>query len=168
MDDTAVVLTPSMRARFLEGYDDKHHPAQAWDLDSLAGAGGIRSTAADMLTYLEAQLHPDNLPTTALATSQGKTLPAALTASHTIHAEISPGVHIALNWFRIDDTGSFWHNGATGGYSAYALFNPDKDFALIVLLNTSIGEENFADKLGQHIAQRLTGKPSVSLAPAPQ
>jgi D-alanyl-D-alanine-carboxypeptidase/D-alanyl-D-alanine-endopeptidase len=168
MDDTAVVLTPSMRTRFIEGHDAAHHSAQAWDLDALAGAGGIRSTAADMLTYLEAQLHPDKLSVAATSTPQGKTLPAALNSSHTIHAEVSPGIHIALNWFRIDATGSFWHNGATGGYSAYTLFNPDKDFALIVLLNTSIGEDNFADKLGQHIAQRLAGKPAISLAPAPQ
>jgi serine-type D-Ala-D-Ala carboxypeptidase/endopeptidase len=166
MDDTAVVLTPSMRARFITGYDALHRPAPAWDLDALAGAGGIRSTAADMLTYLEAQLHPDKL--SVAFTPQGKTLPAAIDSSHTIHAEVSPSVHIALNWFHNDATGSFWHNGATGGYSAYTLFNPDKDFALIVLLNTSIGEDNFADKLGQHIAQRLSGQPAISLAPAPQ
>jgi serine-type D-Ala-D-Ala carboxypeptidase/endopeptidase len=166
MDDTAVVLTPSMRARFIEGHDSTHHSAQAWDLDALAGAGGIRSTAADMLTYLEAQLHPDKL--SAVSTPQGKTLPAAINASHTIHAEVSPGVHIALNWFHNDAAGSFWHNGATGGYSAYTLFNSDKDFALIVLLNISIGEDNFADRLGQHIAQRLAGQPAISLAPAPQ
>jgi len=165
MDDTAVVLTPSMRTRFIEGHDSAHHSAQAWDLDALAGAGGIRSTAGDMLTYLEAQLHPDKLSVDSTATPQCKTLPAAIDSSHTIHAEVSPGVHIALNWFRIDATRSFWHNGATGGYSAYTLFNLDKDFALIVLLNTSIGEDNFADKLGQHIAQRLAGQPSISLAP---
>ena len=83
MTDTAITLTPSMRARFIEGHDGAHNPAHAWDLDALAGAGGIRSTAADMLTYLEAQLHPDKLPATAASTPQGKTLPAAINASHT-------------------------------------------------------------------------------------
>ena len=165
MTDTAIPLSPSMRARFLEGHDAAHNPAHAWDLDALAGAGGIRSTAADMLTYLEAQLHPDKLPATAASTPQGKTLPAAIAASHTIHAEVAPGAHIALNWFRIDATGNFWHNGGTGGYSSYALFNPDKDFALIVLFNTGPSRDTFADKLGQHIAQRLAGQPAVSLAP---
>ena len=164
LHDTAVVLTPSMRARFIAGHDAQHHPAHAWDLDALAGAGGIRSTAADMLTYLEAQLHPERLPATVLASPRGKTLPAALANSHTVHAEVAPGMHIALNWFRFDATGSYWHNGATGGYSAYALFNPEKDFAVIVLSNTGPGPANFTDALGMHIAQRISGLPAMSLA----
>jgi hypothetical protein len=35
-------------------YDGEHKPAHAWDIPALAGAGAIRSTAGDMLTYLEA------------------------------------------------------------------------------------------------------------------
>ena len=163
MTDTAVTLTPSMRARFIQGYDAAHNPAHAWDLDALAGAGGIRSTAADMLTYLEAQLHPDKLPATATTTPQGKTLPAALYASQTIRADV-PGSSIALNWFHTETTDSYWHNGGTGGYSSYTLFSPGEDYGLIVLFNTA-GDNNFADKLGQHIAQRLAGQPAVSLAP---
>jgi CubicO group peptidase (beta-lactamase class C family) len=74
-------------------------------------------------------------------------------------------MHIALNWLRYDETGSFWHNGATGGYSAFALFNPEKDYAVLVLSNTSVGDGTFADDLGRHVAQRLAGRPAVSLAP---
>lgn len=165
MHDTGIALTPEMRTRLIAGHDGQHRPAQPWDLDALAGAGGIRSTAADMLTYLEAQLHPDALPKDALKTPQGKTLPAAIAMCHVVHAEAMPGMHIALNWLRNDGTGSFWHNGATGGYSSYAMFNPQKDFALIVLSNTSINSDDFTDKLGAHIAQRLEGRPAVSLNP---
>lgn len=165
MSDTAVVLTPTMQARFIQGYDSNHHPAHAWDLDAFAGAGAVRSTAADMLTYLEAQLHPDKLPTSVLAQPNGKTLPAAIAKCHVIHADVGGGMHIALNWFRIDATGSYWHNGGTGGYSSYALFNPDKDFAVIVLSNTTVGPNSITDKLGQHISQRLSGLAAVSLAP---
>jgi CubicO group peptidase (beta-lactamase class C family) len=163
MTDTAIVLTPAMQSRFIQGYDVNAKPAHAWDLEALAGAGGIRSTAADMLAYLEAQLHPDHLPAGALATPQGKTLAAAIAQSHLLRAEAGDGMHIALNWFRIDATGSYWHNGGTGGYSSYALFNPDKDYAIIVLFNTSPGVP-FADTLGAHIEQRLTGKPALKLA----
>lgn len=58
--------------------------------------------------------------------------------------------------------------GATGGYSAFALFNPDADFAVVVLSNTSVGDRSFADDLGAHVAQRLTGKPAIPLGPASQ
>jgi CubicO group peptidase (beta-lactamase class C family) len=74
-------------------------------------------------------------------------------------------MRIALAWLHNSNTESYWHNGATGGYSSYALFNPKGDFAVIVLLNTSIGNSgSFADLVGQHVTQRLTGNPAVSLA----
>ena len=162
MADTTIALTSALRPRLIQGYDDRFHPAHAWDLDALNGAGGIRSTAADMLTYLEAQLHPDKLSPT---TPAGKTLPAAIALTHVLHAEVDPGEHIALNWFHIDSTGSFWHNGGTGGYSSFALFNPALDFAIIVLSNSGPGPHSITDKLGGHIAERLTGHAAVSLAP---
>jgi len=166
MHDTAVTLSAPLRARFVPGHDGKHKPAHAWDINALVGAGGIRSTAADMLTYLEAQLHPDHLPPTVSATPEGKTLAAALAASHVLQGEAMPGMHIALNWLRVDESGSFWHNGATGGYSACAVFNPDADFAVVVLSNTSIGGDRpFTDVLAAHVAQRLVGKPAVPLGP---
>lgn len=165
MHDTGITLTPEMKARFIDGHDGEYHPAHSWDLDALAGAGGIRSTAADMLTYLEAQLHPDQLPRSALASPQGKTLPAAIAMTHVIHAEVGPKMHIALNWFCNDPTGSYWHNGATGGYSSYAMFNPEKDYAVVVLSNVSTTQTEFTDKLGEHIAQRLAGAPAIALAP---
>ena len=165
MKNTAVALTPSMQSHFIQGYDPEGKPAHAWDLDALAGTGAIRSTAADMLTYLEAQLHPDKLPPDVIASPDGKTLPEAIALTHVIRAEASPGMHIGLNWLRYDATGSYWHNGGTGGYSAYALFNPDKDFALVVLCNSSPGPNSLTDKLGMHISQRLRGDPAVSLAP---
>jgi serine-type D-Ala-D-Ala carboxypeptidase/endopeptidase len=165
MHDTVIAMTPELQARFIQGHDGDHHPALAWDLDALAGAGGIRSTASDMLTYLEAQLHPDRLPSSVTSQPDGKTLRAAIEKTHLIHADVADGTHIALNWFRIDETGGYWHNGATGGYSSYALFNPGKDFAVVVLSNTSIGPNSITDKLGEHIVQRLSGLPAVSLAP---
>jgi CubicO group peptidase (beta-lactamase class C family) len=163
MHDTTIVMTPALQARFLQGHDGEHKPAHAWDLDALAGAGGIRSTAADMLNYLEAQLHPDKLPAAALAAANGRTLPAAIKMTHEIRAEAGPGMHIALNWFRYDATGSYWHNGGTGGFSSYAIFNPEKDFAVIVLSCTAPDGNSFTDKLGMHIAQRLSGLPAVPI-----
>jgi CubicO group peptidase (beta-lactamase class C family) len=163
MHDTTIAMTPALQARFIQGHDAEHKPAHAWDLDALAGAGGIRSTAADMLNYLEAQLHPDNLPASALATAEGKTLPAAIALTHEIHAEVGPGMHIALNWFHYDETGSYWHNGGTGGFSSYAIFNAQKDFAVVVLSCTAPDGDSFTDKLGMHIAQRLQGLPAVAI-----
>ena len=165
MTDTVTLMPPALEPRFIPGHDANYKPAHSWELDALAGAGAIRSTAADMLTYLDAQLHPDHLPASTLATPNGKTLPAAIELTHIIHADVGGGMHLALNWFRNDDTGTFWHNGGTGGYSAYACFNPQQDFAIVILNNVSPGPNSITDRLGLHIEQRLEGKPAVSLAP---
>jgi CubicO group peptidase (beta-lactamase class C family) len=166
MRDTVIALTPALRARFIAGHDAEHKPAGPWDIDALAGAGGVRSSAADMLKYLEAELHPDKLPTSARATAEGKTLPAAIAESQVVRAEMNARMHIALNWIRIDESGSYWHNGGTGGYSSFVLFNRDKDFGVVVLLNTTVGDRSFADEVGAHVAQRINGKPAVKLGPS--
>jgi serine-type D-Ala-D-Ala carboxypeptidase/endopeptidase len=165
LTETVIAIPPALQSRFIEGHNTRYEPAHAWDLDALAGAGAIRSTAADMLTYLDAQLHPNHLSASTLALPNGKTLPAAIEQTHIIHADVGNGMHIALNWFRHDDTGTYWHNGGTGGYSAYAAFNPQQDFAIVVLNNVSPGQNSITDALGLHIEQRLEGKPAISLAP---
>jgi serine-type D-Ala-D-Ala carboxypeptidase/endopeptidase len=164
LKDTTISLSPAQKARFIAGHDGYHRPAHAWDLDTFAGAGAIRSTAADMLTYLEANLHPEKLKPVA-GSSAGATLSAALVQSHQLRADAMPGTRIALAWLFVDKTGDYWHNGATGGYSSYAFFNPKADYAAVVLLNTTLGSTgSFADRLGEHIGQRLAGKPAISLA----
>jgi serine-type D-Ala-D-Ala carboxypeptidase/endopeptidase len=158
MHDTVVKLSPEQEKRFVPGHGPQHQAARPWNLDAFAGAGAIRSTAADMLTYLEAQLHPDTIK------SSG-TLAGALQMSHELRADAMPSMKIGLAWLFQTKTGIFWHNGATGGYSSYAFFNPKEDYAAVVLFNTTIGENgSFADRLGEHIAQRLRGEPAILLS----
>jgi CubicO group peptidase (beta-lactamase class C family) len=156
MHDTVVKLSPQQEKRFVSGHGPQHQPAHAWNLDAFAGAGAIRSTAGDMLTYLEAQLHPD-------AIKSSETLAAALQMSHELRADSMPGMKVGLAWLFKTKEGIFWHNGATGGYSSYAFFNPKEDYAAVVLFNTTIGGSFNADRLGEHIAQRLRGEPAISL-----
>jgi serine-type D-Ala-D-Ala carboxypeptidase/endopeptidase len=171
MKDTTVALSAEQQARFLPGHDGDHKPAHAWDLDALAGAGAIRSTAGEMLTYLEADLHPDAVKPagksggkSGVKSGNGATLAAAIAQQQELRADAGPGTRIALAWLHEAESGNYWHNGATGGYSAYAFFNPKGDYAAVVLVNTSIGSKgSFADRLGQHISQRLAGKPAISL-----
>jgi serine-type D-Ala-D-Ala carboxypeptidase/endopeptidase len=159
LKDTTVALTPEQQARFIPGHDANHRPAHAWDLVAFAGAGAIRSSASDMLTYLEANLHPETLKPAAT------TLAAAIRQQHELRADAFPGTRIALAWLFESESGNYWHNGGTGGYSSYAFFNPKGDYAAVVLLNTTLGTTgSFADRLGQHISQRLAGKPAISLA----
>ncbi len=154
LPDTVVKLSPTQLARFAQGHDAAHHPAHAWDLDALAGAGAIRSTAADMLTYLDAQLHPEKFP--ALASSIART--------HELRAPALPGMQIGLAWLYVDKAGFYWHNGGTGGFSSYAFFDPAHDCAGVVLFNTTLGSDgSFADRFGAHLRRRLIGEAPLAL-----
>ncbi len=153
LTDTVIKLSPEQEKRLIQGHNEKHEAVQRWDLDAFAGAGGIRSTAGDMLTYLVANLHP-----------QRTTLTSALAESHKLRAEVAPRQRIALAWFYNLDDGSYAHEGATGGYTSFALFNPHADYAVIVLLNNGPSLSSAVDLIGEHISQRLTGEPAISLA----
>ncbi len=150
--DTVVALSDDQQRRFMQGHDGKHHPVHAWDLDALAGAGAIRSTAGDLLTYLEANLHPEKYPV----------LAGAFAFSHQLRESASNGGQIALAWAYVPDTGTYLHDGGTAGFSSYAFFNPRADYAAVVLIN---GQYQFLlpNLIGEHIRQRLMGEPAISL-----
>lgn len=153
LSDTVVSLSPEQQSRFIQGYDAEHHPVP-WDAEGLAGSGAIRSTAGDMLKYLEANLHPEKL---------GGTLPEALATSHQPRAAGVPGSTIALAWWHDAANGAWSHGGAMRGFTSHAFFHPKGDYAAVVLLNKGPDSIGLADLLSQHIRQRLAGEPAVSL-----
>jgi len=154
MKDTAISLSPELRSRFMQGYGFDSHPTPAWDLDAFASAGGIRSTAGDMLTYLEAQLHPERSP-----------FPRALAVSQRVRDHIAGDMDIALAWMYDAPGGVYSHSGGTGGFTTYACFVPSRDFAAVVLLNAYPEAFPFTQVLSEHVVERISGKPALSLAP---
>jgi len=153
MADTVVKLSAEQQRRFLQGYSERHNRVHAWDLDAVAGAGGIRSTAGDMLTYLEANLHPEKYGS----------LTGALVSSHRIREGVGHGVEIALAWMHNDESGTYQHGGATAGFTTDAFFNPQEDCAAVVLLNSGPNRLLAPSMIGEHIRQRLSGEPAISL-----
>jgi len=160
--DTTVALSGAQRAHLIQGYGADARPTHTWQLDALAGAGALHSTAADMLGYLEANLHPPRAA--AGASGAARTLGAAIEVSHELRADAG-SERIAFAWLFDAQRGEYWHNGGTGGYSSFAFFNPKGDYAAVVLLNTnqSAGPEGgLADLLGRYLSRRLAGEPAVS------
>jgi len=163
LNDTVIALSAGQQRRFLTGYASPGHPAHPWDLDALAGAGALRSTAEDMLTYLQANLHPDRLSPAAAATPGGKTLGAAIVQSQQLRDEAKPGMWEALAWGYKAKDGNYFHDGGTGGFTSCALFNPKRDYGVVVLMNVEANFGELAETLCWHISQRLDGEPALSL-----
>ena len=140
MTETAITLTPVLRARLAPGHDGEGHVVPNWDLPTLAGAGALRSTATDLITFLVA-----NLDST--ATPLSRTL-------HQTHGERQatndPNLEIGLAWHILSrPVGKIvWHNGGTGGYRTFIGFDSARRIGVAVLCNN--GNEN-VDDIGFHL-----------------
>jgi D-alanyl-D-alanine-carboxypeptidase/D-alanyl-D-alanine-endopeptidase len=168
LHDTVITLSPEQRKRLIQGYDASFNRADAWDFDALAGAGAIKSTASDMLTYLEANLHPEKYATGAAPGSSTATLPAAIALDHEPQADTGPEGKIALAWMIDVKTDSFDSEGQSGAYGTVAIFNPTKDWAVIALYNRAGHFPRFVDNVGENVSQLLLGQPSVHLDELPE
>jgi CubicO group peptidase (beta-lactamase class C family) len=141
MKSTAITLTPEMKARFATGHDGKLQPTPAWDIPTLAGAGALRSTANDMLTFLAANLGYAKTP-----------LADAMAAEVSVRKPTGmPGMEIAYAWHVLSKEGRsvIWHNGGTGGYRSFVGFDPQTRAGVVVLSNASMPEGG--DDIGRHL-----------------
>lgn len=151
MKDTSIRLSPAQQKRFARGHADGT-VVPAWDIPALTGAGGLRSSVDDMLTFLRANL---GLNETSLA--------RAMAATHQKRAEVRKGMSIALGW-HIGVDGVTWHNGGTGGFHCFVAFHKGSGTGVVVLGNSSTG---VVDALGGALVQMLRGKPyEVKLPPS--
>jgi serine-type D-Ala-D-Ala carboxypeptidase/endopeptidase len=132
MTMSGTAFTPAMRAHLASGHDAAGKAAKNWDLDALAGAGAIRSTANDMLRYLKANMGIDPSP-----------LAAAMKFAQQPRRDMTKTTRIGLAWMTTDK-GIVWHNGMTGGYSSFLGFTADGRRGVVILSNTAAS----ADDLG--------------------
>jgi CubicO group peptidase (beta-lactamase class C family) len=99
-------------------------PTPPWQLADLAGAGGLRSSAADLVLFLRAQL--------------AATDPAIRLTREVTH-RTGPFSSARLGWMERrlpGDRSQLWHNGATGGSCAFAGLEPGRGVAVVALSNT--------------------------------
>jgi D-alanyl-D-alanine-carboxypeptidase/D-alanyl-D-alanine-endopeptidase len=125
MSMSGTSFSDAMRAHLARGHDENGKPASNWDLDALAGAGAIRSTANDMLRYLKANMGVGHSP-----------LEAAIKFAQQPRADIGNGTRIGLAWMTTPK-GIVWHNGGTGGYRSFIGFTADRRHGVVILTNTA-------------------------------
>jgi CubicO group peptidase (beta-lactamase class C family) len=58
LNDTAIALTEEQKCRLARGHAGEAEPVSYWDMPTLAGAGALRSSVAEMLRFLQANLTP--------------------------------------------------------------------------------------------------------------
>ncbi|MGH8427435.1 MAG: serine hydrolase [Gammaproteobacteria bacterium] len=132
---SGATLSKTMRAHLAAGHDETGKAVENWDFGALAGAGAIKSTGADMLRYLEANMGVLKTP-----------LYSAMQFAQKPRSSLSKEESIGLAWMTLHDPDGnvIWHNGMTGGYSSFIGFTADGKRGVVVLANI----EDTADDLG--------------------
>ncbi|HEV7243296.1 MAG TPA: serine hydrolase [Thermoanaerobaculia bacterium] len=144
MKSTTVAISEALKPRLASGHDAQLQPAANWDLPTLAGAGALRSSANDMLTFLAAFLGYEKSP---LA-------PAMASMLTTRKPTGNDGLKIALGWHVASKDGReiVWHNGGTGGYRSFIGFDPKSRTGVVVLSNAATAAG--PDDIGRHLLDR--------------
>lgn len=153
MNETYVAQRPP-QVRAAQGHLSNALPAGPWDFPpDMAGVGGVRATLPDMLRYLEGQLGTrESAITPALARTQQQ---VARVGGHTM----------GMNWNLSTGKGPTraWHEGGTGGFSAFAAFDRAAKRAVILLSDTSLTALGGLGSPGWHLLDpsRAIGAPRI-------
>ena len=145
MNDTVFTLSSDQEQRLNRGYNAAtNEQTPNWNLNSFAPAGGLRSSANDMLIFMQAQL--------------AETTPA-IKRSHTVLFEGSPN-NVAYAWQIAkskEGQEMYWHNGGTGGYVSFLGFDRTGKFGVIVLSNygDALTGDDSIDRLGITLMRSL-------------
>ena len=127
MPDTGITLSSSMKQRMATGHNAMLAPVANWDLPTLAGAGALRSSANDMLTFLEAFLGYKESP-----------LAPAMKAMLEVRRPCGQA-KIGLGWLISSTDGReiAGHDGGTGGFRSFVGYDPKERIGVVVLSNAS-------------------------------
>jgi CubicO group peptidase (beta-lactamase class C family) len=124
-----------VRDRVVIGVEREGRAAPNWDMNALAPAGGIKTSAEDFAKFVHAQFEPDS----AIALTQQATF------------KIEDNYFVALGWHVIDrKNGERWlnHGGGMAGYTAIVNVNVRRRCGVVVLSN--LGN---AHKLAENVSQ---------------
>ncbi len=123
MPDTGITLSPCMKQRMATGHNAMLAPVANWDFPTLPGAGALRSSANDMLTFLEAFLD-----------YRESTLAPAMKAMLEVKRPVGKsGFEMSLGWNILG--GIVWHDGGTGGFRSFIGYDPKARVGVVALSN---------------------------------
>lgn len=140
MSMTAYGRTAALAPWMTKGHDQQGSIAPFFDIEVLAGSGGLNSNAIDLMTYLEANIGEPTSP-----------LEQAMRDAHRAQHSPRPGMEMGLGWMtmRRGSINQVGNRGGSAGYSSYIAFDPATSAGVVVLANT--GDFEYADKIGREL-----------------
>jgi CubicO group peptidase (beta-lactamase class C family) len=154
--NTYIKVPPDAGARRADGSNDDLAAMPPWTWNALSGAGGIVTTASDLLDLIDAEIDA----------STGSKAPLRAAMRLTQESQLdSDGANLALGW-RVDAFGRLFRNGTTGGFHAFVGFDPKTRQGVVILASTAV---SIIDRLATNIYKVLGGeKPDPAAFPTPE
>jgi CubicO group peptidase (beta-lactamase class C family) len=143
MSSTGIALRPTLKSRLSQPHSSVFLLVSTppWDFtDAFAGAGALRSSAGDMLTFLAAAIGYTRTP-----------LSGAMARMLTVRREATEAFKMGLGWRveQVEGTEIVWTGGATNGSRTFAGYDPQSRVGVVVLSNYNSGSG--IDDIGRHV-----------------
>jgi len=148
MSSTGIALSPTLKSRQSQPHSSVFQlaPTPPWDFtDAFAGAGAVRSSADDMLTFLAATVGYIRTP-----------LSGAMARMLAVRREATDTFKMGLGWRieQLDGAEMVWTGGATYGSRTFAGYDPKSRVGVVVLSNYNSGSG--IDDIGRHLLHART------------
>ncbi|MFC1538918.1 serine hydrolase domain-containing protein [Candidatus Latescibacterota bacterium] len=144
MNNTETVYFESDTDNYTKGYDKKGNIMPHITFQIAGAAGGLKSTAYDMILYIKENI---------------KEMDEAIKLSHESTISID-GQEIGLGWQMCKNTmgdKQLWHDGGEPGFSSYIAIIPEKNIGIICLTNQR-GRQNQLTNLSEKIIENIVEK----------
>lgn len=127
MTSTVVNVPYDMAGRYAQGYTEEGNPSQKWSINAWEGGGALRSTAHDLLLFLEANLGIRGPPE----------LLSAMQLAQKGYVTVNNRLTLGLGWQRVNRKGTLIidKDGGLLGYASYIGMLPDKKIGIVLLSN---------------------------------
>ncbi len=128
MSSSFVNVPNDQQNRYAQGYNEQGNPAPHYDTSAWPGGGGLRSTSADMLQYLKANMGVLNI---------SPQLSAAMNLTEQGYFNVNPHFTQGLAWQLKDirNLNVINKNGENQGFNTYVAMVPQQKIAIVVLAN---------------------------------
>jgi CubicO group peptidase (beta-lactamase class C family) len=113
--------------KFLAGHNAELQETPHWDFKVFAPAGALRSSAVDMMKFVEANIKSDS--------QSSESILVDLAYTQKLRA-FGKDLDIGLAWYFDKKTNVHYHRGGTFGFTSIVAFQKQKKLGLVILSNT--------------------------------
>ena len=141
MASTWTELPEALASRVAQGHREDGKLAARMNLGPLAAAGGLKSSAQDLLKYLAFQMSQD----------------PAVRFSHQVYRKLAEGDKtrlLPLAWHDDAALGMLYHSGTAGGFHCWIGFLPEKQAGLVLLSNSAA---QVVEEIGPELLKQVAG-----------